>query len=269
MSALDKALLTLNETERVSSSAISPMARRDIRAKLIVTLAYLVAVLSFPLDNLGAIILFAIYPIVGASMGDIAYWRLLKVSLYTLPFIVFIGIFNPIFDRTPMLHVGDVTISEGWVQFASIIVRGMLSVQATVLLILSSGFIATCRGMRRLGVPALFATQLLMLYRYIFVLLSEARDMERARTSRGYGRKSYGMRFWATFVGQLLLRTTARAERIHGAMLSRGFTGDVPYSAGRSHWRMADTIYMFVWIALFATGRLCDVPALFNQLMNR
>ncbi|MCM1337138.1 MAG: cobalt ECF transporter T component CbiQ [Candidatus Amulumruptor caecigallinarius] len=268
MSNLDKALLTLNETETSARRGDSPLARRDARAKTLVTLLYLVALLSLPLDNLGAIILFALYPIIGASMADIPYGRIFRASLYTLPFIAFIGIFNPIFDHKPQLVIGSVVINEGWVQFAAILVRGLLCVQATVLLILSTGFISLCRGLRRMGLPAIFATQLFMLYRYIFVLLSEARDMERARVSRGYGRSSFGLRFWATFVGQLLLRTTSRAERIHGAMLSRGFSGEVPYSGGSDRWRWADTIYLFVWSTIFAAIRFCDIPSLFTQMMH-
>lgn len=178
MSSIDKALVTLNDVERTSSRSTSAMSIRDVRAKLIVTVAYLVAVLSFPLDNLGGIIIFAIYPLVGCSMADISYGRVLRLSLYTLPFIAFIGIFNPLFDHRPMLHVGTVAISEGWIQFLSIIVRGLLSVQATLLLILSSGFISVCRGLKGLGLPDIFATQLFLLYRYIFVLLQEARSMQ-------------------------------------------------------------------------------------------
>lgn len=266
MSNLDKALLTLNATETSARRGDSLLSRRDCRAKVIVTLLYLIALLSLPLDNLGGIILFALYPIIGASLGDIPYGKIFRGSLYTLPFIAFIGIFNPIFDHKPQLEIGSLVINEGWVQFAAILVRGLLCVQATLLLILSTGFIALCRGLRRLGLPAIFATQLFMLYRYIFVLLAEARDMERARVSRGYGRTSYGLKFWATFVGQLLLRTASRAERIHGAMLSRGFDGEVPYSSGSSHWRMADTLYLLAWGGAFALFRFCDIPSLFSHL---
>lgn len=267
MSSIDKALLTLNDVERTSNRSTSAMSRRDVRGKLIVTVAFLVAVLSFPLDNLGGIIIFAIYPIVGCTMADISYGRVLKLSLYTLPFIAFIGIFNPIFDQRPMLHIGSVTVSEGWIQFLSIIVRGLLSVQATLLLILSSGFITVCRGMKGLGMPDIFATQLFLLYRYIFVLLQEARSMQMARTARGYGRTSYGMRFWSVFVGQLLLRTADHAERLHRAMLSRGFSGMFPLSHPL-RWHTADTIFVIIWTGAFVAGRLWDIPLLFTHLFN-
>lgn len=267
MGSIDKALLTLNEVERTSSRSTSSVSRLDARAKLTVTIAYLLAVLSFPLDNLGGIIIFALYPLIGCTMADVSYGRVFKLSLYTLPFIAFIGIFNPIIDQKPLLHIGAVSVSEGWIQFLSIIVRGLLSVQATLLLIFSSGFIALCRGMKGLGIPSVFATQLFLLYRYIFVLLQEARSMQMARTARGYGRTSYGLKFWAVFVGQLLLRTADRAERLHRAMISRGFNGMFPLSHPL-RWGWKDTLYVMAWIGLFIAGRVFDIPLLFTHLFN-
>lgn len=243
------------------------MSRRDVRAKLIVTITYLIAVLSFPLDNLGGIIIFALYPLIGCAMADMPYGRVFTLSLYTLPFIAFIGIFNPIFDHKPMLQMGNIAISEGWIQFLSIIVRGLLSVQATLLLILSSGFIRVCRGLKGLGIPDIFATQLFLLYRYIFVLLQEAQSMQMARTARGYGRTSYGMRFWAVFVGQLLLRSADRAERLHRAMISRGFNGMFPISHPLC-WRWTDTLFLLFWTAAFIAGRIYDIPLLFTHFYN-
>lgn len=265
-SALSRALNTLNTIERSSATRKSLI---DSRACLIVTVVYLVVVLSFKLNNLGGIILLAIYPIIGSALADVAYSRLLILSLYTLPVIIFIGMFNPIFNHIPLFYIDGVPISEGWVQFASILVRGLLSVQATLLLVFICGFTGICRGLHRLGVPSLFATQLLMLYRYLFVLIEEALEMDRARRSRGYGKRNYRIKFWTTFVGQLLLRTADRAERIHQAMVSRGFSGTLSYNGNERKWGWNDTIFTVVWIVIFAFLRFFDIPEIFNQLANR
>ena len=261
MGALEKALTELNEVERMACTG-SRMHSIDPRAKLIVTVIYIVVVLSFALDSPAGIILFWMFPIIVSAMSGISYNAVFVKSLYTLPFIMFIGIFNPIFNREPMLYIGDMAISRGWVEFVSIIIRGLLSVQAVLLLIMSTGFNRLCAAMGKLGVPSIFTTQLMLLYRYIFVLLDEALSMDRARTSRSYGRKKYGLKMWGTFIGQLLLRTVERAQRIHRAMLSRGFTGKI-LMRGNMHWRLCDTIYVVVWCLLFAAGRFCDVSGLF------
>lgn len=258
MSAVEKALTQLHEVESRSAATTGLLHTLDPRSKILVTVGYLAAVLSFSLTSLSGILLFAVYPLVGSAMAGLTYSRLLRQSLPALPFIIFIGIFNPLLDHEPMLRAGSLVISRGWIELISIVARGLLSVQAVVLLITTTGFHRVCRGLRALGVPALFTTQLLLVYRYIHVLAEEALSMERARLSRSYGRRSFGLRMWATFIGQLLLRTVARAERIHRAMLARGFNGAL-HTLTPLHWRTTDTLFMLSWLALFAAGRFCDL----------
>ncbi len=93
----------------------SRMHSIDPRAKLIVTVIYIVAVLSFSLDSPAGIILFWVFPIIVSAMSGISYNAVFVKSLYTLPFIMFIGIFNPIFNREPMLYIGDMAISRSCV----------------------------------------------------------------------------------------------------------------------------------------------------------
>ena len=64
-------------------------------------------------------------------------------------------------------------VSRGWVSFVSIILRGLLSVQALLLLVYVAGFNRMCEALRRPGMPRVLVTQLLMVYRYLTVLLQE------------------------------------------------------------------------------------------------
>jgi cobalt/nickel transport system permease protein len=141
------------------------------------------------------------------------------------------------------------------VELVSIVIRGLLSVQAVILLVMTTGFYRVCRGLKRLGVPTVFTTQLLLVYRYIYVLLDEAIDMDRGRQARGYGRKGYGVKMWGTFIGQLLLRTVDRAERVHKAMLSRGFDGQIRLLT-LSRWQWRDTLFVAICCAVFAVLRM-------------
>lgn len=257
MTAIERALTELREVDNVSRLD-GFMHSLDPRVKIVVTVLYIGVVMSFSLESLSGILLFAIYPIIVATMCGISYGSVLRKSLFVLPFIIFVGMFNPIFNREPMLEACGVVITRGWVQLISITVRGVLAVQAVLLLIMSTGFYRVCRGLGLLGLPGVFTTQLLLLYRYIYVLAEEAISMDRARKSRSYGRKGYTLREWGTFVGQLLLRTVARAERIGRAMKARGFDGSVRMP-GQLHWRMSDTMYLVVCMLLFAAGRFCDL----------
>lgn len=267
MSKLDKALYALNRLERASGQE-GLLYSIDARAKLLVTLVYLVTLLSFSLGNLPGLILFAVYPIIACAMAGMSYGRVLLRSLAVLPFIVFIGIFNPVVDRQVVFQVGTVGVTAGWISFFAILVRGLLSVQAVLVLIFSTGFYNLCRGMQRMGVPALFANQLLFVYRYLFVLLEEALRMQRARDARSFGRTSYPLRMWGIFIGQLLIRTVERAERIHRAMLSRGFAGNIE-SCSRPEWHRRDTVYLVAWTAVFVILRIAGPAALFTTWIHR
>lgn len=263
MNGLEKAQIALAQLERAAEQE-SPLRGVDGRAKLVVTLLYLVAVLSFPLHATSGIILFALYPVVASSMSATPYSLILRRSLLVLPLVAVIGVFNPLMHRQVAFTVGGVAISEGWLEFASITLRGLLSVQGVLVMVYSTNFFHLCRSLTRMGIPSVFATQLMFVYRYLFVLIDEAVSMDRARRSRSYGRKHYSMSMYGVFVGQLLLRTVERSRRIYDAMLARGFNGSIPRMGGYTPWTAHDTVFTLVWGALFALGRMTDTGALFH-----
>ena len=264
MSKIEKAQLSLALIERASREE-SVLGNIDPRAKLLVILLYLVAVLSFPLHSVAPLIVFAIYPIVASAMSGTPFETIFRKSLYVLPFIAFIGIFNPLMHREAALVVGGVVVSEGWLEFISILLRGLLTVQGVLVLIYSTDFYRLCHALTRMGIPAIFASQLMFVYRYLFVLIDEAVSMDRARRSRSYGRRHYSLRLYGIFVGQLLLRTVERSRRIYDAMLSRGFDCSLPATGGHSHWTRRDTLFLLIWALLFAAARLLNVAAVFSN----
>ena len=252
MSKLEKVLYELSQIER-SSGQTSPLHTIDARAKVVVTLLFLIFVLSLSVYNLSGLILFFIYPIVSCSMAGISYGYIFKRSLIVLPFILLVGIFNPLLNRQVVFYAGGIGITAGWISFFSILIRGIVSAQAVFILIYTTGFYRICRGMIRMGIPSVLTTQLLFVYRYIFVLLQEALNMDRARAARSFGQKSYSFRMWGIFIGQLLIRTIERSERIHRAMLSRGFTGkiEVNFHSEEGEWGAKETCYLIIWTCLF------------------
>lgn len=249
MIKLEAVLHELNVMEQ-SHNENSTLQHIDTRAKLIVTVMFLFSVLSVSVYNLSAIILHATYPIVLCLLGRISYQSIVKRSFIVLPFVLFIGIFNPIYNTTPLVFIGNTSISAGWISFISIVMRGLISTQAVIILIMSSGFNDISHAMNRLGVPSLLSTQLLFAYRYIFVLLNEALSMHRARMSRSYGLKNYPFKMWGVFIGQLFLRAIEHSKILNQAMLSRGFNGQIPTTRQHS-WSRQDSFFTFTWCVLF------------------
>lgn len=249
-------LCELDAVERTARMR-SPLHTLDARTKLLTTTVFLVSMLSLPLTRLSDLLLFSVFPILTAAMGRLVFGRIFRRSLLVLPFVVWIGIFNPIYDREPVFRVGSLVVTNGWILFLSILLRGLLSVQGLLVLIYTTGYYRLCRGMQRLGVPALFTAQLLFVHRYLHVLVAESLAMSRARDARSFGRKSYPLKVWGPLVGQLLIRTFDRAERISQAMSSRGFTGRIPAAIGeQTVWKRRDTFYLAVWSALLIAIRL-------------
>jgi len=266
---LRQTLCALDALER-SARMESPLHRTDARAKLLVTAVFLAAMLSVPLVRLSELLLFCIFPIVGCALGGLDYGRIFRRSLVVLPLVAFIGVFNLFYDREPLFRVGSAVVTAGGVSFLSIVVRGLLSVQALLVLVGTTGYYRLCRSMQRLGVPALFTTQLLFVYRYLHVLVEEALAMRQARDARSFGRTSYPLGVWGTLVGQLLLRTFERAERIGRAMRARGFSGRIPADPfERSAWTARDTLFLVGWCAALVALRVLHPAERFSALIDR
>ncbi|MEX0945743.1 MAG: energy-coupling factor transporter transmembrane component T, partial [Acidimicrobiia bacterium] len=84
-------------------------------------------------------------------------------------------------------------------------------------------------GLRRLRVPAAITAIAAFMIRYLEVIAGELHRMRVAMTARGYSPSWLAQtRPMATAAGALFIRTYERGERVHQAMLARGFTGDMP-----------------------------------------
>jgi cobalt/nickel transport system permease protein len=118
----------------------------------------------------------------------------------------------------------------------------ILTVSTALLLIATTSFPAVCHGLRQLGLPSLFISQLLFLYRYIFVLMEETMRIVRARNMRSFGERGKGIKIFVRVMGTLFFRTMERAERVYNAMLSRGFQGDMP-TLKRFHIKTGDVVF--------------------------
>lgn len=236
------------------SRARSPVHALDPRAKLLVTLAFALAVVSLNKYALGEQLPFFLFPIFLLARSGVPFSLVARRVLAIAPFAALVGLFNPLFDSEPFLHLGGVAVSGGWISFASILLRGLLTISALVLLVATTDIPALASAAERLGVPGVFVTQMLGLYRYLFLLSGEAgRVLQAYRLRSGHGRPP-SWRIFAGILGQLLLRSLKRAERIHQAMLCRGFDGETR-RMNRLAFTRQDGIFLLGWLAVFAVFR--------------
>jgi cobalt/nickel transport system permease protein len=266
MSRIDAALRDLRSLDALAARD-TPLTRLDARAKVVTTLAFIVVVVSFDRYAVAALLPLAAYPVALAVLGDVPPAPLARKLLLAAPFAVLVGIFNPLLDRAPMLALGETTVAAGWVSFASILVRFALTVGAALVLVAGTGMHTLCAALARLGVPQVLTAQLLFLYRYAFVLGAEAARMATARELRSGGR-ALALSAYGPLAGHLLLRAFERAQRIHLAMVARGFDGQ--WRTLRTlRWSSRDTAFVLGWSLFFALARAVDLPQALGRLLLR
>jgi cobalt/nickel transport system permease protein len=266
MTRIDSAFFDIGTLDTLAGRN-SAIHRLDPRAKLVTTLVFILAVVSFDRYEVSALLPFGLFPLSLILLADLPPGTLLKKLLLAAPFALCVGLFNPFFDRQVLLQFGSLEISGGWVSFASILLRFTLTVLAALVLIATTSFTGVCRALDRLGAPKVFVLQLLFLYRYLFVLIAEAQRLVRARTLRSFGGRGLGMNVFGHLIGQLLLRTLDRAQRLHLAMLCRGFDGEFrllrPSRFGRR-----EVVFTIGWSAVFIALRFSNVPQSLGRLLT-
>lgn len=241
--------------------------RLDPRAKLIATLMFIVAVVSFDKYALSQLTPFFIYPIVLISLGGLPAGYLLKKVLLVSPFAILVGIFNPLLDKEILIQFGSIGIAGGWISFMSILLRFVLTVTAALILVSLTGFNAVCGALLKFGMPRPFVMQLLFFYRYIFVLTDEAERMVRAGSFRSFNSRAVGFKTFIPLTGTLLLRTLERAERIYHAMCCRGFDGHIRIIRAMKI-RHQEIIFTLGWTFLFIWLRCYNIPLTLGALIT-
>jgi len=265
VSSVARGLSTLDRLDRLAGKDTA-IHRVDPRAKVLTTAVFIVCVVSFDRYEVLGLVPFALFPVVLAAEADVPFGFLARLLAVASPFALLVGVFNPLLDRDPLVVAGGVAIAGGWLSYASIILRFLLTVAAALVLTATTSFAGVCLALERFRVPDVLVTQFLLLYRYIFVLGDEALRMARARSLRAVGSRGMGLHVYAQMLGQLLLRTFARAQRVYLAMKCRGFDGRVRV-ARRLRLRAADVAFVVGWSALFIVFRFVDVTALVGGLV--
>ena len=153
-------------------------------AKLLVTLIYLVVVVSYGKYDIMGLIPLVLYPVSIMAAGNIPLKPMLAGLAVAMPLIIGVGIFNPVLDRAVVLTLFGIDISAGFISFITLLVKCCLTVLAAMLLLSTTGMNKISAALHRMHVPQIFIMQLLLTYRYISVLLVEASRIYNAYSLR-------------------------------------------------------------------------------------
>ena len=169
---------------------------------------------NWPMHGFLACVIFA-----GHSMARIPLMYLLRRLMLFLPMVFMLSISLPAAE--------GFQTSAGWTLMFTILFRSSLAFMAMLWLINVLPFDRMLITLRRLWVPEVLLSMLAFMHRYLFVLWEELGRMTTARQARTFGKSSLRFRWQssARLVGMLLIRAMTRAERVHQAMLARGWDG--------------------------------------------
>lgn len=242
MAQLDRAISELRSME-AEARGEGPIQSLNPLSKLFVTVFYLTVLLSFHKYDLSGVLLMGVYPILMFTMGNVPVrpmWR--RMSLILIP-VCLVGIANPFFDRVPVSSGSPVT--GGMVSMVTLLLKGLFAVAATYLLMVTTPMEDLCRTLRKLRVPAILVTVIMLIYRYLSVFLEEVARIRTAYSLRAPGQKGVHFKVWGSLAGMLLLRSMDRSETVYQSMSMRGFKGEFPFGRDRRFTRK-DLIYALI-----------------------
>ena len=260
---------TISEIHKLQEQAqlSTPLTSLHPLAKLLMTMAYIITLMSLGKYALFKLLVLASYPLLCFFWGRIslsqALWRLRLI----LPLVACVGIANPLFD-TQIIYCGDFAIQAGYLSFITLMLKGVLAVLASYLLIATTTIEQICHALRLLQLPKLLVTQLLLSYRYLTLLLEQADTIAQAYTLRAPKQKGVHFKVWGSLAGQLLLRSIDRANNLYDSMLLRGYQGEYYYGGPVPSWGRRDWFYLLGLVSTLLAVALLPSERLLGQLMS-
>lgn len=267
MSKMDDALRELGEMDALAAGQ-SWVHRRDPLAKLVVTIAYIAAVVSYDKYALSSLAVMLLWPALMFQLSGVPVGTCFRKLRFVLPLVLAVGLFNPIFDQVPRLALGGVAVSGGVISMLTLMLKGALCLSASFLLMATTSIDALCAALRRIHVPGTLVTLLLLTFRYVGVLTGELAVMTDAYRLRAPGQRGIHVSAWGSFLGQLLLRSMDKAEALYAGMRLRGFHGEFYYAERRDP-DAADWAYALLCVGAFVLLRRYDVAGLLGSLLVR
>lgn len=207
----------------------SPVHRLAPEAKVVAVFAFVVAVALTPREALWAFGVDALALLVVARVARVPLRFLLTRMLVVLPFVLFALLLPFIAEGERTTVLGVSVAVEGLWGMATILSRSLLGVAASVLLAATTEVPRILRGLERLRIPPVLTAIAAFMLRYLEVIAGELGRMRRAMTARGYDpRWLWQAKPIAAGAGALFIRSYERGERVHAAMLARGWDGHMP-----------------------------------------
>jgi cobalt/nickel transport system permease protein len=210
----------------------SAVHRAPAQLKILTLVGFMLVVVATPRDWFAAYAAYAAVVVVVIGVSKVPPTYLARRMVVEVPFVVF-AVLMPFVATGPQVELPGplgISVSEAglWGAWA-LLVKGTLGVVASLTLAATTEPQELLRGLERLRLPTLLVQIMGFMIRYLDVVTDELGRMTVAMRSRGCDPRS--PRHWpamARSLGALFVRSYERGERVHLAMLSRGYDGQLP-----------------------------------------
>ncbi|GAB88469.1 cobalt ECF transporter T component CbiQ [Gordonia rhizosphera] len=211
----------------------SAVHRAPAEVKLVCLVVFVFAVVATPREMFWPYAVFAAILVAVWALGHIPIGWIAPRMLIEVPFVV-LAVLLPFAEGGDRVEVAGLSLSVAGLYAAwGIIIKGTLGVAASLTFAATTPARALPLALTRLGVPSTVTPVIVMMLRYTDLLSAEIRRMHIARLARGDSpRMAHQAGAVAKGVGAVFLRSYERGERVHLAMMSRGFTGSIPEMLG-------------------------------------
>lgn len=207
----------------------SPVHRAPAHLKVLALLGFMLLVVATPRGWYLAYAAYLLLLVAVVAVSRVPATYLLKRMVVEVPFVVF-AVLMPFIATGPRVDLLGVAVSASGLAAAwALLAKGTLGVLASLTLAATTEPRDLLAGLERLRVPSLLVQIMGFMVRYLDVVTDEMGRMRVARESRGFNARD--VRHWpvlARSAGALFIRSYERGERVHLAMLSRGYTGTMP-----------------------------------------
>ena len=212
-----------------------PGSRRSVlhrmrpERKLVCLLVFVLLVVATPRTWFAAFGLELLVVLALARLATVPLPHLIRRMVVELPFVVF-ALLVPFVATGPRVEVLGIAVSRpGLLAAWALLAKGTLGVLASLLFASTTQPRDVLLALQRLRVPRQLVEITAFMVRYLDVVGGDLRRMRIARESRGFhGRGPAQWPVLAKASGALFIRSYERGERVHLAMLSRGYTGQMP-----------------------------------------
>jgi len=205
------------------------------QVKLAGLLAFAVTVAITPRRAVGVFAVEAAVLLMVVAIARIPVATLLGRLAAVVPFVLFAFFIPFIADGTQTNVLGVSLSTDGLWSTWNILAKAILGTTASIVISATTPIPDMVHGLARLRVPTTIVAIIAFMFRYLDVIAEQLAQMRRSMTARCHDpRWLWQARPIAASAGTLFVRSYERGERVHQAMLARGFSGQMPVLAQRS-----------------------------------